>query len=137
MALFRLDYISCLLTILATFLVGRKLWSGLALSILNSLIVCVIAVHTSQYGFIPANVFCIGIYAFSIRSWLTKAQKTAQPATEPVAIQAAEAPALKLCVSSRGFSSAQPRRERAAYRPATARLTLVSNARPRQSAISN
>jgi hypothetical protein len=65
-----LDYLSCLLTVLATILVGRKSWTGLLVSIVNSLIVCVIGLRTSQFGFIPANVFCICVYAFSIRSWL-------------------------------------------------------------------
>ncbi len=74
MGMFRLDYLSCLLTIVATILVGRKMWTGLLVSGINSLIVCVIGVHTSQFGFIPANLFCICIYAINIRSWL-KAQK--------------------------------------------------------------
>jgi len=55
--MFRLDYLSCLLTVVATILVGRKSWIGLVVSGVNSLIICVIGVHTSQYGFIPANVF--------------------------------------------------------------------------------
>jgi len=71
----RLDYLSCLLTIVATVLVGRKKWTGLVVSGANSLIVCVIGVHTSQYGFIPANVFCICIYAFNLKSWLNKGEK--------------------------------------------------------------
>ena len=65
----RLDYLSCLLTVVATILVGRKKWTGLLLSGINSAIVCVIGVHTSQYGFIPANLFCMCIYAFNIRKW--------------------------------------------------------------------
>ena len=65
----RLDYISCFLTILATVLVGRKSWTGLLISIVNSLIVCVIGFRTAQFGFIPANLICICVYAFSIRSW--------------------------------------------------------------------
>jgi hypothetical protein len=72
--MFRLDYLSCLLTVVATILVGRKMWTGLIVSGANSLIVCVIALHTSQYGFIPANVFCICINAFNLRAWL-KVQK--------------------------------------------------------------
>ena len=71
-AMFRLDYLSCFLTILATVLVGRKSWTGLLISIVNSLIVCVIGVRTSQFGFIPANLICICVYAFSIRSWHKK-----------------------------------------------------------------
>jgi hypothetical protein len=67
---FHLDYVSCLLSIVSTLLVGRKLWFGLIVSIVNSLIVCAIGLHTLQFGFIPANLFCIGINAFSIRSWL-------------------------------------------------------------------
>jgi hypothetical protein len=73
-AMFRLDYLSCFLTVVATILVGRKMWSGLVVSGVNSLIVCVIGLHTSQYGFIPANVFCICINAFNLRAWL-KGQK--------------------------------------------------------------
>ena len=73
-AIFRLDYLSCFLTVVATILVGRKMWTGLIVSGVNSLIVCVIGLHTSQYGFIPANVFCICINAFNLRAWL-KMQK--------------------------------------------------------------
>jgi hypothetical protein len=68
--MFRLDYLSCFLTVVATILVGRRMWTGLVVSCVNSLIVCVIGLHTAQYGFIPANVFCICINAFSLRSWL-------------------------------------------------------------------
>ncbi|MCU1247356.1 MAG: hypothetical protein JWQ49_385 [Edaphobacter sp.] len=68
--MFRLDYLSCLLTVVATILLGRKMWTGLVVSGVNSLIVCVIGLHTSQYGFIPANVFCICMNAFSLRAWL-------------------------------------------------------------------
>jgi hypothetical protein len=73
-AMFRLDYLSCFLTVVATILVGRKMWTGLVVSGLNSVIVCVIGLHTSQYGFIPANVFCICMNAFNLRAWL-KVQK--------------------------------------------------------------
>lgn len=67
--MFRLDYLSCLLTVLSTLLVGRKIWVGLVVAGINSLIVCIIGIRTSQFGFIPANIFCIGVYACSIRSW--------------------------------------------------------------------
>jgi hypothetical protein len=70
--MFRLDYLSCFLTILATVLVGRKSWTGLLISIVNSLIVCVIGFRTSQFGFIPANLICVCVYAFNIRSWFKK-----------------------------------------------------------------
>src|SRR3984885_15728097 len=80
-AMFRLDYLSCFLTVVATILVGRKMWTGLVVSCVNSLIVCVIGLHTSQYGFIPANVFCIGINAFNLRTWL-KVQKNLSESTD-------------------------------------------------------
>jgi hypothetical protein len=73
-AMFRLDYLSCFLTIVATVLLGRKMWTGLVVSAVNSLVVCVIGLHTAQYGFIPANVFCICINALNLRAWL-KVQK--------------------------------------------------------------
>jgi hypothetical protein len=79
-AMFRLDYLSCFLTVVATILVGKKMWTGLLVSGVNSLIVCVIGLHTSQYGFIPANVFCICINAFNLRAWL-KVQKNLSEST--------------------------------------------------------
>ena len=72
--MFRLDYLSCLLTVLSTVLVGRKSWTGLAVAGVNSAILCVIGLRTSQLGFIPANVFCIIVYIFSIRSWARNAK---------------------------------------------------------------
>ena len=80
--MFRLDYVSCLLTVVATILIGRKNWTGLLLSGVNSAIVCVIGVHTSQFGFIPANVFCICVYACNIRKW-RKLQKGSSVAESP------------------------------------------------------
>jgi hypothetical protein len=79
-AMFRLDYLSCFLSVVATVLIGRKMWTGLVVSAVNSLIVCVIGLHTSQYGFIPANVFCICINAFNLRAWL-KVQKDLSEST--------------------------------------------------------
>jgi hypothetical protein len=70
--MFHLDYLSCFLTVLATILLARKSWTGLLIAIANSLIVCAIGLRTSQFGFIPANLFCICVYAFSMRSWLKK-----------------------------------------------------------------
>jgi hypothetical protein len=73
---------------LATILVGRKSWTGLLISIVNSLVVCTIGVRTSQFGFIPANLFCVCVYAFSIRSWLRGQRdrnQTPPPGSSPVA----------------------------------------------------
>jgi hypothetical protein len=36
----------------------------------NSVVICVIGLRTAQFGFIPANLFCIGVYAVSLRSWM-------------------------------------------------------------------
>ena len=65
----RLDYLSCCLTVLSTVLVGRKRWTGLLVAGINSLVICLIGLRTGQLGFIPANLFCIAVYAVSIRSW--------------------------------------------------------------------
>ena len=68
-AMFRLDTLSCALTVLSTVLVGRKLWTGLVVAGINSVVICVIGLRTAQFGFIPANLFCIAVYAASLRSW--------------------------------------------------------------------
>ena len=74
--MFHLDYLSCFLTVLGTVLLVRKSWVELLIAIVNSLIVCAIALQTSELGFIPANLFCICTYAFSIRSWLKEQTHT-------------------------------------------------------------
>jgi hypothetical protein len=68
-AVLRLDYLSCLLTIASTVLVGRRCWEGWALATINSVIICVIGVRTAQFGFVPANVFCIAMSAINLQSW--------------------------------------------------------------------
>jgi len=67
--LFRLDYVSCFLTITSTILVGKRCWEGWVLAAINSVVVCFIGFRTAQFGFIPANVFCIALYAVNLRSW--------------------------------------------------------------------
>ena len=66
---FRLDYVSCVLTVVSTFLIGKRYWEGWVLAAVNSAVVCVIGLKTAQLGFIPANLFCIILYAFNLRSW--------------------------------------------------------------------
>lgn len=65
----RLDYLSCVLTIASTILVGRRCWEGWLVATVNSVIMCVIGLKTAQLGFIPANVFCIAISANNLRTW--------------------------------------------------------------------
>ena len=65
----RLDYLSCVLTISSTILVGRRHWEGWVLSGVNSVIICLIGMKTAQWGFIPANLFCIVLYAVNLRAW--------------------------------------------------------------------
>lgn len=67
--LLRLDYLSCVLTIVSTILVGRRCWEGWILAAINSVVVCLIGFRTAQFGFIPANVFCIGLYVVNLRAW--------------------------------------------------------------------
>jgi len=64
-----LDYVSCLLTVVSTVMVARKHWMGLVIASINSVIVGVIGLHTSQYGLILANFFCIMAYAWSVQNW--------------------------------------------------------------------
>lgn len=70
----RLDYLSCFLTILSTVLVGKKLWQGWVVAGANSIIICVIGMRTAEFGFLPGNLFCIGLYANNLWNWRPKAQ---------------------------------------------------------------
>lgn len=80
--MFRLDYLSCFLTVISTVLVGRKLWTGLVVAGINSAIICIIGLKTAQLGFVPANLFCIVVYVFSIRSWLKERASSPHTATD-------------------------------------------------------
>jgi hypothetical protein len=55
--------------VLSTILVGRRTWHGWLLAGANSVIICVIGFRTSQTGFIPANLFCIALYAYNVIKW--------------------------------------------------------------------
>ena len=75
----RLDYLSCVLTILSTVLIGKKQWQGWVIAGANSIILCVIGMRTEQFGFLPANLFCIGLYANNLWNWRPKTQIANSP----------------------------------------------------------
>jgi hypothetical protein len=68
----RLDYISCILTVVSSVLLGRKLWQGWVIAGANSVVVCVIGMRTAQFGFVPANLFCIALYTYNLWAWKKK-----------------------------------------------------------------
>jgi hypothetical protein len=70
--LIRLDYLSCVLTVLATVLTGKKLWQGWVVAGINSAVVCVIGIRTAQFGFVPANLLCIALYTSNLVNWRPK-----------------------------------------------------------------
>ncbi len=65
----RLDYISCVLSVASTILIGRRYWEGWALAGVNSILICIIGFRTDQLGFIPANIFCLVMSAVHLRAW--------------------------------------------------------------------
>ena len=74
----RLDYVSCVLTIVGTVLLGRKLWQGWVIAALNSAVVCVIGIRTAQFGFVPANLLCIALYTGNLVRWRLRPQLETQ-----------------------------------------------------------
>ncbi len=76
-----LDYVSCLLTILSTILIGKRLWFGWIIAAINSLVICVIGVQTAQYGFLPGNLLCMVLYAHNLSNWRPGIQKEAAPSS--------------------------------------------------------
>jgi hypothetical protein len=79
--LLHLDYLSCLLTILSTVMVGRRMWQGWLVAGINSVIISAIGIHTGQWGFVPANLFCIGIYLLNIQNWRRQSPSPAMSGT--------------------------------------------------------
>ena len=77
----RLDYVSCILTVLSTVLVGRRLWYGWIVAGLNSLVICVIGLRTAQFGFVPANLLCMALYLNNVRSWRLKTRQATRART--------------------------------------------------------
>jgi len=86
----RLDYLSCFLTILSTVLIGKKLWQGWLIAGANSIILCFIGMRTAQFGFLPANLFCIALYANNLWNWRPKTQVGAAVARAEVIVQRSE-----------------------------------------------
>jgi hypothetical protein len=78
------------LTISSTLLIGRRRWQGWLVAGVNSLIISLIGLRTSQWGFVPANVFCIVIYLYNIRRWRTADGKTQDTQDPDAATLAAE-----------------------------------------------
>lgn len=70
--MFRLDYLSCILTVVSTVLLGKRLWQGWVIAAANSVVVCFIGMKTAQFGLVPANIFCIGLYAHNLWKWRPK-----------------------------------------------------------------
>src|SRR5258708_29127977 len=84
----KLDYVSCILTIISTVLIGKKLWQGWVIAGANSIIICVIGMRSAQFGFVPANLFCIGLYANNLWNWRPKTQVQATPPISTVLLAA-------------------------------------------------
>jgi hypothetical protein len=76
----RLDYISCFLTIGSTVLIGKRCWQGWLVAAANSVIICYIGLQTEQTGFIPANLFCLGIYGYNVYQWRSAKPEQSQAA---------------------------------------------------------
>jgi hypothetical protein len=67
----RWDIISAALTLTSMLAVGQRKWQGWGLAFLNSVAVCILAVHVApkQWALIPTNVFCLVIYARNMIKW--------------------------------------------------------------------
>src|SRR5215469_17240026 len=65
------DIISAALTFTSMLAVGQRKWQGWGLAFLNSVAVCILAVHVApkQWALIPTNVFCLLIYTRNLIKW--------------------------------------------------------------------
>lgn len=67
----RWDIISAVLTLASMLAIGQRKWQGWGLAFLNSVTVCILAVHVApkQWALIPTNLFCLVIYARNLIKW--------------------------------------------------------------------
>ena len=67
----RWDIISAALTFTSMLAVGQRKWQGWGLAFLNSVAVCILAVHVTpkQWALIPTNLFCLVIYTRNLIKW--------------------------------------------------------------------
>lgn len=67
----RLDIVSAALTFASMLAVGQRKWQGWGLAFLNSVAVCILAVHVApkQWALIPTNLFCLVIYTRNLINW--------------------------------------------------------------------
>ena len=77
----RLDYISCVLSVFGTVLLGKRLWQGWVVAAINSAVVCIIGVRTAQFGFVPANLVCIALYTSNLYAWRIRSLRDPAPKT--------------------------------------------------------
>lgn len=79
----RWDMVSAVLTLTSMLAIGQKKWQGWGLAFLNSVVVCVLALHVSpkQWALIPTNLFCLIIYARNLIRWHRdeRRRKVSQP----------------------------------------------------------
>ena len=73
-----LDYLSCALTVASKVMIGKRLWQVWVLAGANSVIICLIGLQTAQFGFVPANAFCLALSANNFWRWREE-RKASQP----------------------------------------------------------
>ena len=114
-----LDYVSCLLTVASTVMVGKRLWQGWIVAAFNSVVICVIGMHTGQWGFVPANIFCLLIYVYNLHKWR-------QPQLAPAV---AQSPTPAVSVTLETLESPMPRKVLEFHKPRRP-VTRVKSKRP-------
>jgi len=81
----RLDYLSCVLTVVSTILVKKKMWHGWAVAAVNSLVLCAIGIRTRNSGLFPLIYFVLGYMRLTChgggRRWKSKGLRPASPAS--------------------------------------------------------
>lgn len=67
----RWDMVSAVLTLSSMLAIGQKKWQGWGLAFLNSVVVCILALHVEpkQWALIPTNAFCLVIYTRNLIRW--------------------------------------------------------------------
>lgn len=78
--IYHLDYVAGFLSLAGMYIVGKKLWWGWVVNLVNLVALVYINCHFALWGFIPVNIIMAVIFAKNTITWYKEAKCQRQSA---------------------------------------------------------